>query len=89
MRPTDFRENIPIWIWHAACCNLWRIVMKEPDIKPKVGHNWNWPRKTWLQERLDIIKARERENNPKPEDTSQNSAAVDADTTRENKPEET
>jgi hypothetical protein len=62
--------------------------MKEPDVKPKIEsddefanernqrpHNWNWPRKTWLQERLDMLKARDREINQKPANAEQNPPA--------------
>jgi hypothetical protein len=41
--------------------------MKQPTVKPQAGQNWTWPRKTWLQQRLDIVKAREREMQQKSE----------------------
>jgi hypothetical protein len=56
--------------------------MKEPDVKPKIGHNWNWPRKTWLQKRLDMLKARDREINQKPANSDQNPPA-NAESTHE------
>jgi hypothetical protein len=64
------------------------VDMKEPHVKPKGepddefanetnqrSHNWNWPRKTWLRERLDMLKAREREINQKPANAEQDPPA--------------
>lgn len=67
---------------------VWAIDMKQPSVKPQYGQNWTWPRKTWLQKRLDIIRAREREVERKPADNSRNPTTVEADPTDEEKPEE-
>lgn len=40
--------------------------MKEPMTNPSVDQNWNWPEKTWFQERLNAIKTREQELRRKP-----------------------
>lgn len=40
--------------------------MKQPTINPRADQNWNWPEKTWFQERLHAIKAREQELRRKP-----------------------
>lgn len=40
--------------------------MNQPMINPDADQNWNWPEKTWFQERLNAIKAREQELRRKP-----------------------
>ena len=40
--------------------------MKQPMINPSADQNWNWPEKTWFQERLNAIKAKEQELRRKP-----------------------
>ena len=41
-------------------------VMKQPMINPDADQNWNWPEKTWFQERLNAIRAGEQELGGKP-----------------------
>lgn len=57
--------------------------MKQPLTNPGVDQNWTWPEKTWFQERLNAIKAREQEIRRKPMVSSQRSvraaSAPDAD----------
>lgn len=55
------------------------MATKQESIKPQSGHNWTWPRKTWLQQRLDIIKARERETQQKPAENPGSPTAVNSD----------
>jgi hypothetical protein len=40
--------------------------MKQPMTKRSADQNWSWPEKTWFQERLNAIKAREHELRRKP-----------------------
>jgi hypothetical protein len=40
--------------------------MKQPTINQSADQNWSWPEKTWFQERLNAIKAREQELRRKP-----------------------
>jgi hypothetical protein len=40
--------------------------MKQPMTNPSADQNWNWPEKTWFQERLNAVKAREQELRRKP-----------------------
>jgi hypothetical protein len=40
--------------------------MKQPMTNPRADQNWNWPEKTWFQERLNAIKVREQELRRKP-----------------------
>jgi len=42
------------------------IVMKQPTFNPSTNQNWCWPEKTWFQERLHAIKAKEQELRRKP-----------------------
>lgn len=53
--------------WYEDC---WRFhaltVMKQPTINPSADQNWSWPEKTWFQERLNAIKAKEQELRRKP-----------------------
>lgn len=46
------------------------LLMKY-DNHNDVDQNWRWPQKTWLQERLKMVKAREREAEQKREDSPQ------------------
>jgi hypothetical protein len=55
--------------------------MKQPSVKPQDGQNWTWPRKTWLQQRLDLIKAREREMQQKSTETPEAVTGVDSEAT--------
>ncbi len=52
--------------------------MKRPVFNPNFDQNWTWPEKTWFRERLNAVKARERESHRKPWDRSQAPTAVDA-----------
>jgi hypothetical protein len=74
------------------------VDMKEPKGKPKIAsddefanesnqrsHNWNWPRKTWLQERLDMLKARDREINQKANAEQNPPASANSTTDKERK----
>jgi hypothetical protein len=61
--------------------------MKRPMFNPNFDRNWSWPEKTWFRERLNAVKARERENHRKPWDRSQNPAAVEAKPSDDNDPQ--
>jgi len=62
--------------------------MKRPLFNPNFDRNWSWPEKTWFRERLNAIKARERETQRKPWDRQQNSTAVEAKSHDEKDPRE-
>jgi len=58
--------------------------MKRPVFNPNFDQNWTWPEKTWFRERLNALKARERESHRKPWDRSQAPTAVEAKPNDEN-----
>jgi len=56
---------------------LYRLtVMKQPMINPDTDQNWNWPEKTWFQERLNAIKAKEQGLRRRPMVVAQKPAVV-------------
>jgi len=53
--------------WYEDCSSFCALTaMKQPMTSPSADQNWNWPEKTWFQERLNAIKAREQELRRKP-----------------------
>jgi hypothetical protein len=53
--------------WYEDCFRFYMsIAMKQPMINLDADQNWSWPEKTWFQERLNAIKAREQELRRKP-----------------------
>ena len=42
------------------------MAAKMPSTYSEADRNWQWPEKTWFQERLNSIKAREQEQRRKP-----------------------
>jgi hypothetical protein len=73
------QENSQPFLWHADCsCMLSWIVMKRPVFNPNFDRNWAWPEKTWFRERLNAVKAREREGHRKPGDRPQNPTPIEA-----------
>ena len=42
------------------------MAAKMPNTYSEADRNWQWPEKTWFQERLNSIKAREQEQRRKP-----------------------
>ncbi len=56
-----------IYFWYEDCWRFYAsIAMKQPTINPSLDQNWSWPEKTWFQERLNAIKAKEQELRRKP-----------------------
>jgi hypothetical protein len=54
-------------LWYKDCFEFYKLpAMKQPMSNPSADQNWNWPEKTWFQERLNAIKAREQELRRKP-----------------------
>jgi hypothetical protein len=49
--------------------------MKQQDSNHPSDQNWNWPQKTWFQERLNAVKAREQQAQQKPQDPEISPAA--------------
>jgi hypothetical protein len=39
--------------------------VSRQKLDPQFDQKWTWPRKTWFQERLNLVRAREREMNRK------------------------
>ena len=62
--------------------------MKQPDVNPHFDQNWAWPQRTWFQERLNGLKAREHETHRKPADSPRNPTAVDTKPSGEKRSEE-
>lgn len=63
------------------------IVMKRPVFNPNFDRNWAWPEKTWFRERLNAVKAREREGHRKPGDRPQNPTVIEAKPSDDTNPE--
>ncbi|HXG51157.1 MAG TPA: hypothetical protein VNN77_07125 [candidate division Zixibacteria bacterium] len=53
--------------------------MKRLDINPYEGQNWAWPQKTWFQERLNAVKARENEARRKGGNSPKQAGPVEAE----------
>ncbi|MBI2181174.1 MAG: hypothetical protein HYU31_10215 [Deltaproteobacteria bacterium] len=60
--------------------------MKQPMINPDADQNWHWPEKTWFQERLNAIKAREQELRRKPLVTVHKPATIMAEPDEKKEP---
>jgi hypothetical protein len=59
-------ENLPTSVWYDACTPLSALMAtKMPSTYSEADRNWQWPEKTWFQERLNSIKAREQEQRRK------------------------
>jgi len=61
-----------------------QIIMKRPMFNPNFDRNWAWPEKTWFRERLNAVKARERETHPKPWERTQNPITAEIKPTDDN-----
>ena len=56
-----------IYGWYDVCSPLLAtMAVKMPSTYSEADRNWQWPEKTWFQERLNSIKAREQEQRRKP-----------------------
>jgi len=66
--PWEFDIDIlPTYAWYGACTALSAVMPnKMPSTYSEADRNWQWPAKTWFQERLNSIKAREHEQRRKP-----------------------
>jgi hypothetical protein len=60
--------------------------MKQPTINSGADQNWNWPEKTWFQERLNAIKTREQGLRRKPMVTASKPATMVAKAEGDNQP---
>ena len=66
--------------WYKDCERLYVLTaMNQPMINPGSDQNWNWPEKTWFQQRLNAIKAREQELRRKPSVTMHRPATMVAE----------
>ncbi|MGH7888146.1 MAG: hypothetical protein ACREPG_09785 [Candidatus Binatia bacterium] len=64
-------DILPTYAWYGACTALSAVMLtKPPSTYSEADRNWQWPEKTWFQERLNSIKAKEHEQRRKPEPTS-------------------
>ncbi len=53
---------MPTYRWYGACtAQLVVMANKLPNTYSEADRNWQWPEKTWFQERLNSIKAKEHE----------------------------
>lgn len=60
-------DILPIYGWYGACTALSAVMPnKLPNTYSDADRNWQWPEKTWFQERLNSIKAKEHEQRRKP-----------------------
>ena len=60
-------DILPSYGWYIACSpHLVDMATKMPSTHSEADRNWQWPEKTWFQERLNTIKAREQEQRRKP-----------------------
>lgn len=60
-------NNLPTSGWYSACTSLSTVMAdKMPSTYSEADRNWQWPEKTWFQQRLHSIKAKEHEQHRKP-----------------------
>lgn len=60
-------DILPTYGWYSTCTSQWAIMpTKVPSTYSEADRNWQWPEKTWFQERLNSIKVREQEQRRKP-----------------------
>jgi hypothetical protein len=52
--------------------------MKRQDFNRDINEKWAWPRKTWLQQRLEAVKADKQRDHQKGRDTTDKPAALQA-----------